>query len=139
VSGHTEAWQWLGGDLKQGDPDWVAEATEPGSSMLEQMVLTGGLNVWTARGKQKAHTRDWIVRIDGEIFLFSESAWSALSDSHAELVRALEAIEFRGHQGKCPLCAGWNMSPSGETPGKHTKDCLVGTALAKLPPAKGET
>lgn len=43
---------------------------------------------------------------------------------------ALKAVEWRGHQGKCPLCAGWNMSSFGETPGKHTKDCLVGRALA---------
>lgn len=42
---------------------------------------------------------------------------------------ALKAVEFRGHQGKCPLCAGWMMSAYGETPGKHTKDCLVGKAL----------
>jgi len=50
-------------------------------------------------------------------------------NSHETMVEALKAIEFRGHQGKCPLCAGWDMSPSGETPGKHTKDCLVGKAL----------
>lgn len=43
---------------------------------------------------------------------------------------ALEAVEFRGQQGKCPLCAGWMMSAYGETPGKHTKDCLIGIALA---------
>lgn len=53
-------------------------------------------------------------------------------NNHDALVRALEAIEWRGHQGKCPLCAGWDMSPSGETPGKHTKDCLIGLALAAV-------
>jgi hypothetical protein len=79
----VDAWQWMGGDLKEGDPDWVAEATEPGSSMLAPMVLTGGLDVWTARGKQRAKSRDWIVRADGEICLFSEAAWSALRGTTA--------------------------------------------------------
>lgn len=45
---------------------------------------------------------------------------------------ALRLVEFRGHQGKCPLCAGWMMSAYGETPGKHTKDCLVGNALSAV-------
>jgi hypothetical protein len=76
-----DAWQWLGGDLKQGDPDWVAEATEPESSSLSFAVFTGGLTVHTQRGPQRARPRDWIVRIDGEIYLFSESAWAALSRS----------------------------------------------------------
>lgn len=46
---------------------------------------------------------------------------------------ALQAVEWRGHQGKCPLCAGWDMSPQGETPGKHTKDCLIRLALTSKP------
>lgn len=45
-------------------------------------------------------------------------------------VEALRAVEWRGHRGKCPLCAGWAMSDAGETPGKHTKDCLIGKTLS---------
>lgn len=55
-----------------------------------------------------------------------------LNDDNDRLRAALKAVEWRGHQGKCPLCAGWNMSPQGETPGKHTKDCLVAIALTDL-------
>lgn len=76
--GERSAWQWLGDELKQDDPDWVAEATEPTSSELSLGVFTGGLSVWTARGKQRAKVRDYIVRIDGEIYLFSEAAWIAI-------------------------------------------------------------
>lgn len=53
-------------------------------------------------------------------------------NNHDALVEALRAIEWRGHQGKCPLCAGWDMLPNGETPGRHTKDCLVGKALSAV-------
>lgn len=57
-------------------------------------------------------------------------AFIASPDSKLEAYRkALEAVEF-SEQGKCPLCAGWMMSAYGETPGKHTADCLVGKALA---------
>lgn len=74
-----DAWQWHGSSLTDDDPDWVAEATEPTSSTLSFWVFTGGLTVRTARGNQQAHPLDWIVRIDGEIFLFSESAWNTVS------------------------------------------------------------
>lgn len=55
---------------------------------------------------------------------------TAISDPMRD---ALKAVQFRGHQGKCPLCAGWGMSPYGETPGIHTKDCLIAAALASPP------
>ncbi len=80
---------------------------------------------------------DWSVTEDNQDLL--EKVQSQIAErivkavnNHDALLKALEAIEFRGHQGKCPLCTGWDMSPSGETPGKHTKDCLVGLALGRV-------
>lgn len=52
-------------------------------------------------------------------------------NSHDALVKALRAVQFGAKNGKCPVCAGWDMSSNGETPGAHTKDCIIGEALAK--------
>lgn len=71
------------------------------------------------------------INCGGMVYVKPLREWHRIAASHDALVTALEAVEFRGHQGKCPMCAGWNMSPNGETPGKHTKDCLIREALAK--------
>lgn len=41
----------------------------------------------------------------------------------------LQDLEFSA-LGKCPVCAGWNMSRRGETPGKHTKNCKLAAVLS---------
>lgn len=46
-----------------------------------------------------------------------------------KLVALLRLTEF-GFNGRCPLCAGWNMSDRGETDKVHTLKCPVGNALA---------
>lgn len=52
-----------------------------------------------------------------------------------DLLEALELIQFGFKHTRCPMCAGWDMSPNGETDYKHTKECPVRRAIAK---AKGE-
>lgn len=74
----VEAWQWLGESLKQGDPDWVAECTEPTWSPICLTGFTGGMTVWTCRGKQSAKPNDWIVRIEGDVYIFTDAAWKLL-------------------------------------------------------------
>lgn len=54
------------------------------------------------------------------------------ADSVAELVKALEATQFGFNHRRCPVCAGWNVGPNGETDMVHTKDCIVGTALTRF-------
>lgn len=43
---------------------------------------------------------------------------------------ALEMTQFGFNHTRCPVCAGWNMSPAGETDKVHTKNCPVGQALS---------
>lgn len=50
-----------------------------------------------------------------------------------DALAALKAVEWRGHNNRCPLCVGWAMSSSGETPRVHTKDCLINKALNPEP------
>lgn len=72
------SWQWHGDSLKVGDPDWVAEATEPRSALTILGPISVGLLVHTARGPQKAKSGDWIVDIAGEIYLLSEPAFGIM-------------------------------------------------------------
>lgn len=48
-----------------------------------------------------------------------------------KLTAALKLVQFGNActQNKCVACAGWDMGPNGETPGKHTPTCPVGLAL----------
>lgn len=42
----------------------------------------------------------------------------------------LESIEFKiSNNWKCPVCAGWNVGPNGETQMKHTQDCALSAVL----------
>jgi len=65
----VEAWQWDGEPLREGDPDWVAEATEP----VFIVGLSGcgmvGMTINTLEGKLKVRPNDWIIRgIKGEVY-----------------------------------------------------------------------
>jgi len=53
----------------------------------------------------------------------------SLQEQNQALREALKAAQF-GPDGKCPVCAGWNMSKWGETTRVHTHDCIVGLVLA---------
>lgn len=46
-----------------------------------------------------------------------------------QLAYALKAAQF-DCRGKCPVCAGFNVGPNGETARVHNKTCVVGKALA---------
>lgn len=46
-----------------------------------------------------------------------------------QMLKVLKAMEWTGHNGKCPVCVGWNMSDAGETPGAHTADCDLHAVL----------
>jgi hypothetical protein len=54
---------------------------------------------------------------------------SALEKSHKELLGALKQIQFGFMFRRCPACAGWNMSPNGETDMVHVLDCPVYVAI----------
>jgi len=48
-----------------------------------------------------------------------------------ELLTALKAAQFGFAFQKCPVCAGWDVGPNGETPLKHRKDCILARAIAR--------
>lgn len=45
------------------------------------------------------------------------------------IAEALYVSEFGGYKGRCPMCAGWNLSTEGETAGEHTPTCKIGRAV----------
>lgn len=45
------------------------------------------------------------------------------------LLEVLKAVQFGFMLKRCPICAGWNMSPNGETDKVHTKYCPVAVAI----------
>lgn len=53
-----------------------------------------------------------------------------------DLLAALKMTQFGFNHRRCVACAGWGMSPNGETDMVHTKTCPVALALAK---AEGRT
>ena len=54
---------------------------------------------------------------------------ACLKDKNQQLREALLATQWGFNHVRCPVCAGWNMSPHGETDHKHTSDCIVALAL----------
>ena len=58
-----------------------------------------------------------------------ERELAAMSGRAGRAEEILGILEFSGYQRKCPLCAGWNMSPNGETPKVHMKSCELGRIL----------
>ena len=47
-----------------------------------------------------------------------------------QLKAALKLTEFGFNHARCPVCAGWNCGPYGETDHAHTPDCPIALALA---------
>lgn len=64
-----------------------------------------------------------IARIDAE-----RAARLAAEARVKVLTEVLRTVQW-DVRGKCTACAGWNMSPSGETVKAHTADCPVAAAL----------
>jgi hypothetical protein len=54
----------------------------------------------------------------------------------SELLSALEACQFDCRQ-KCPVCAGWDVGPNGETIKVHASNCIVGHAIKKAKAFRG--
>lgn len=48
-----------------------------------------------------------------------------------DLLAAVLATQFGFNHRRCPVCAGFNVGPNGETDKVHTKDCIVGLAIKK--------
>lgn len=48
-----------------------------------------------------------------------------------DLLAAVFATQFGFNYRRCPVCAGFNVGPNGETDKVHTKDCIVGLAIKK--------
>lgn len=58
-------------------------------------------------------------------------AHATLKTAHTKALGVVLSLEFGGRDQKCPVCVGWDMSPRGETPLKHTADCALAAVLAK--------
>ena len=52
-----------------------------------------------------------------------------LAAENAKLRAALVLTQWGFNHRRCPVCAGWNCSPNGETDFAHRKDCQVGSVL----------
>lgn len=48
-----------------------------------------------------------------------------------DLLAAVLATQFGFNHSRCPVCAGFNVGPNGETDKVHTKTCIVGLAIKK--------
>jgi len=82
----SERWQWHGDYLKIGDPDWVAEATEPTASALSFGVFDGGMAVNTPRGRQRARSGDWLYLADnGDVWLVPQALSDVLGASRLSI------------------------------------------------------
>jgi hypothetical protein len=57
-------------------------------------------------------------------------AFRALLAERDALAAALRMTEFGFNHSRCPVCAGFNVGPNGETDRVHTKTCPVALALA---------
>lgn len=58
-----------------------------------------------------------------------KTAYRAVDAKNKQLRAALKLTEFGFNHARCPVCAGWNAGPYGETDKVHTKDCPVAIAL----------
>lgn len=79
-----------------------------------------GYQSFTTFARRGEATKAWNTR--------AVNTYPAVSD----LVEALEATQFGFNHRRCPVCAGWNVGPNGETDMAHTKDCIVGNALNRF-------
>lgn len=50
---------------------------------------------------------------------------------YTNAVGVIRALEFCVDYGKCPACRGWNVTPQGETPKRHTADCRLAAVLTQ--------
>ena len=55
---------------------------------------------------------------------------SRIADNIEQLREALRLTEFGFNHSRCPVCAGFNVGPNGETDKVHTANCPVGKAMA---------
>lgn len=69
------------------------------------------------------HPKRRVVTLEGEL-----TSARNLAD---ELAEALRLTEFGFMHSRCPVCAGFNVGPAGETDHAHTKTCPVAKVLAR--------
>jgi hypothetical protein len=49
-----------------------------------------------------------------------------------DVLAVLDSLQFGFNYRRCPLCAGWNVGPNGETDKVHTATCPVPQARAAI-------
>ena len=80
------------------------------------------------RGRWAAHERLIGRLVADAAELASER--DTLARRVTELDRVIRAVEWRGHNGCCPMCNGWEAEKGrGETPGKHSENCELARLL----------
>jgi len=83
-----EAFRWMGGLIKEGDPAWIVEAFREGSVMSDGYCLA----VQTPEGTMRADPGDWIIRgVKGEIDLCKPGVFEATYEP-------VEVENLIGHQ-----------------------------------------
>ena len=63
-------------------------------------------------------------------FVEAEALESILTERDAAL-KALTLTQWGFNHRRCPVCAGFNVGPNGETDYRHTLSCPVAVVLAK--------
>jgi hypothetical protein len=134
-----EAWQWHGDSLKQNDPDWVAETTEPCAALTLLGVVPYGLKVHTVIGPVNAKAGWWIVRVDGEVHVLTPKMYAALAkpdasnasaeDSVAQRIERSEPDEGRKDAGSTPVAVAAAPNASAEA---RLREALEGVKAAIL-------
>ncbi len=72
------------------------------------------------------------MSIHTELTMINKRDLNKMKQQIALLREALQATQWGFNHCRCPVCAGWNVGPHGETDYAHTKDCIVAKAL-RLP------
>jgi len=103
-----------------------------GKGKWTSVFQTGG-NRFIIRNERRADVASIPTKVEGaadyaNLIITAVNTYPAVEG----LVKALEATQFGFNHRRCPVCAGWNVGPNGETDMAHTKDCIVGSALSRF-------
>lgn len=79
AQGFEASWQWHGDYIKNVDPDWVAEATEPNEVYTLFGTHPFGLKAHTAIGPINVKPGWWIVMISGEVHVLNPTVYAAIA------------------------------------------------------------
>lgn len=128
------------GWMRSGDPNaWYMQNVAPnaasGGTMrpIHVRCASRAIDCPTCAGSGHVQDAQAVMSNWHNRALAAESALSLSRQEVEKMRRALEMTQFGFNHRRCPVCAGWNVGPHGETDRVHTTGCPVGAALSSLP------